>query len=695
MGEVASPLGRFIRELRRRRVFRTAALYIVGAWLVMQVADVTFPALDIPERAVRYVLFAALAGFPAALVFGWFFDIGPTGIRRTPANELGDAAESEPLRRSDYLILVALAAMVIFILYRAVGGVVETPIEAAAEQSAYRDGPPMVAVLPFTSASLGEANEFFASGVHDDLLTQLSQLEAIRVISRTSVLEYKDTVRNIREIGAALGADAILEGGVQSAGNRIRINAQLINAGTDEHIWAQTYDRELNPTNIFEVQSEIARAITVALHTTLSPQDQNQLSVIPTENMAAYRAYRRAMEMAENESPWRNPEYKAALEEAVALDPNFTRALAELSGNLSFANNWLKPNPDEIRQAEELLERLRVLAPDSADHLIAQAYYSMYVVKDYEQTFEIVTRAERKAPSDLKILNMKTWILRRMGRHAERPDVFRKILKLDPKNGRASWGMISSLLTAHNYEEAWLELENAPFDDYSHSDLRLIKSLAHSGDFDLYMSEVLALAEEHPSEYNAWQSWELTMWARDFWAAEAMLESVRRPDQEHLPGLGGYRAAKIITYLLLNEETLFQQAMEDVSQHFEASRTWEIAAEEAWVNLDLALFEGFRGNREEAIRYVRQWRRLAVLDATDYSTGWKTSCQTLAISGIATEAVDCLRTGFEQPSWALPFLEPHLPWYDPIRESPDFKALVAEIESGAYHEKWGQSKGTE
>jgi TolB-like protein len=687
MGEVASPLVRFVRELRRRRVFRTAALYIVGAWLVMQVADVTFPALEIPERAVRYVLFAALAGFPVALVFGWFYDIGPSGIRRTPAGEFDEAAESEPLRRSDFLILGALAAVIVVIVYRAVGGVVETPAEEVAEQPAVRDGPPMVAVLPFTSASLGEENKFFAHGVHDDLLTQLSQLEAIRVISRTSVLEYKDTVRNIREIGAALGADAVLEGGVQSAGNRIRINAQLIDARSDEHLWAQTYDRELNPTNIFEVQSEIARAITVAMHITLTPQDVSQLSVIPTENMAAYRAYRRAMEMAENESPWRNPEYKAALEEAVDLDPNFTRALAELSGSLSFANNWLEQNPDEIRLAEELLDRLRILAPNSVDHLIAQAYYSMYVVKDYEQTFEIITRAERKAPSDLKILDMKTWVLRRMGRHAERPDVFRKILRLDPKNERTSWGMINSLLTVHNYEEAWLELENAPFDGFRHSDLRLTRGLAQSGDFDQYMSGVLALAEEYPSEFNAWQTWERTMWSRDFRAAEALIEPIRRPDFEEFPGLGGYRAAKILTYRLLNEEALFQQAMEEIRQHFEASRTLDFAGKEAWTNLDLALIEGFRGNRDEALRYVRQWQRLAVSDATGYSMGWQQSCQTLAMSGIASEAVDCLRTGFEQPSSVFPFLEPHLPWYDPIRESPDFKVLVAEIESGAHHEK--------
>lgn len=682
MNKNPSPPKRLFTELRRRRVFRTAALYIVGTWLVLQVADVIFPALDISGRSIRYLLIGAVLGFPLVLVFGWFYDIGVDGIRRTDAANPENVGAAQPLGRSDYLILGALLAVVVAIIYNVAGKVVDEP---APVRETAREGPPMVAVLPFTSASLGEENEFFSSGVHDDLLTQLSQLESIRVISRTSVLEYKDVLRNIREIGEALGADAILEGGVQSAGNRIRINAQLIDARTDEHLWAQTYDRELTSANIFDVQSEIARAITGAMHATLTPQDVSQLAVVPTENMAAYRAYRHAMEIFETESPWRNPNYKAALEEAVALDPNFTRALAELSGHLSFANNWLEPNLDEVRQAEELLEKLRLLAPDSADHLIAQAYYSMYILKDYEQTFEIITRAERKAPSDLKVLNMKTWVLRRMGRHAERPEVFRKILTLDPKNEGANWSMIGALMTTHNFEEAWLELENAPFDGFRHSDLRITMSLAKGGDFDLYTSELMGLKEEYPSEFNAWQTWEIAILARDYQAAEAMLEQMYKPDREDIPGFNGYRVAKILTYRLLDEAALFQQAMEDAGKHFESSQTWELASEEASINHDLALFEGLRGNKEEAIRYIRQWGQLAVKDATEHAIGWNISCQTLAISDAAEEAVECLRTGFTQPSWTWPFLEPHLPWYDSIRDTPEFVALVADIESGKYH----------
>jgi TolB-like protein len=270
-------------------------------------------------------------------------------------------------------------------------------------------------VLPFVSASLEGDREFFAIGVHDDLLTQLAHLQSIRVISRTSVLAYKDTVRNIREIGKALGADAILEGGVQSAGGRIRINAQLIDARTDEHLWAETYDRELSASNIFDVQADIARAITSAMQATLTQEDDEQLTMLPTENMAAYRAYRRAMEIAADpKKGFHVFEYRDALEEAVALDPTFIRAMAELVGRHSYATFW-EEDAEAARRAEELLGQIKALAPRSAEYLLAQAYYSFYVLKNWDQAYQFIVQAQKMRPNDAHLLNLKNWIQRRQG----------------------------------------------------------------------------------------------------------------------------------------------------------------------------------------------------------------------------------------------------------------------------------------
>ena len=171
---------RFFSELQRRRVLRTAALYVVGAWLVMQVGDVVFPALDIPERTLRYVLFGALLGFPAVIVFGWFFDVGAHGISRTPPAGPEESGEPRPLREADYVLLTAFLAVAVAIVYSMADRAVD---EQAFVPERDRAAAPMVAVLPFTAVSMDGDNEFFANGVHDDLLTRLAQLRC-RAVAR-------------------------------------------------------------------------------------------------------------------------------------------------------------------------------------------------------------------------------------------------------------------------------------------------------------------------------------------------------------------------------------------------------------------------------------------------------------------------------------------------------------------------------
>ena len=297
-----------------------------------------------------------------------------------------ESAHAAPLpRRKGFWILGAMAGGAALILYGAWRTFTDT---APTYPTPERQALPMVAVLPFVSAGLTDDSEFFSNGMHDDLLTQLAQLQFLRVISRTSVLGYRDSNQNIREIGRELGADAILEGGVQRVGDQIRINVQLIDAHSDGHLWAEQYDRELSPANIFDVQAEIARAIASALHARLTEQDATRLSVLPTSNMAAYRAYHQAMGIRNSETIGASA-YIAALEEAVALDPEFVRAWAELAGSLSYVN-IARQDPDSIQRLEEILAQIRALAPQSAEYLIAQAYYTYYILKDYPRAYELI-----------------------------------------------------------------------------------------------------------------------------------------------------------------------------------------------------------------------------------------------------------------------------------------------------------------
>lgn len=678
MGNSLSPATKIISELRRRRVFRTAALYVVGAWLVMQVADVTFPALDIPERALRYVLFAALAGFPAALVFGWFYDIGPGGIRRTPKAGPAELAESEPLRRVDYLLLTALAAVVAAILYNAVGGVVETPPDRVSERPAERSGPPVVAVLPFTTASLEGEGEFFATGVHDDLLTQLSKLQSIRVISRTSVLEYKGTTRNLRDIGSELGADVIMEGGVQVAGGQIRINAQLIDTRSDEHLWAETYDRDLSATSIFEVQNDIARAITEAMNATLTEQDKDQLSAIPTDNLAAYRAYRHAMDIRSGHG---NEEFDVinAFKEAVDKDPRFVRAWAELVGAYSLRSN-APGRANLVAEAESALAKVRELAPGSAEEFIAQSYYLYYVIKDYDLARETLQKAIALNPSDTELLQVRGWIERRQGDFAARTETLQTLIQLDPRNLHYHGPLFINYVVTHEYDQALAALASIEHPSPLFEAYREMIGFKDHRDLVRLRENILALEDSLVEKFTFF-IWIAHVLNRDFDSALAVLD---RMDQEAatVPGaLSSHEYFLLQTGWLMNQPDLYGELIPGLRARMEDTREEDGEISASWVLKNYALIEAISGNREATLAYVRAWEQAAEDDWAVRIGDRSDICTSLGMAGAAKAAVACIRTGLREPSYVMPFMEPYIPMYDPVRESPEWKALMAELES--------------
>lgn len=667
---------RLISELQRRRVLRTAALYIVGAWLVMQVADVVFPALDIPERSLRYVLFGALLGFPAVIVFGWFFDIGAHGISRTRPAGPDETDAPQALRGFDYVLLAAFLAVAVAIVYNMA--------DRAADEQGFvperaQRGAPMVAVLPFMAISVDGDNEFFANGVHDDLLTRLAQLESLRVISRTSVMAYKNTVRNIREIGARLGADVILEGGIQRAGDRIRINAQLIDARTDEHLWAHTYDRDLTAANIFDVQTEIARAIASAMHATLTPQDVNQLAVIPTENMAAYREYLRAVEIRNTERVWKNESYGEALERAIELDPLFTRAMAELVGHLTFINFFHEEDTVSTPRAEALLERIRGLAPNSADHLMAKFYYTYYALKDYPTAYELIKQAESLRPSDIRLLEIKTYIQRRLGAFEERIETIRKLIELDPLDTDRPLALVWNLVSIHEYDKALTAIEAVDGESYDKASWTSWLGLRDHRDVDRWFAETQALNRRY-EKANPMELWEAHIAVRDFAGAERLTDSLDNEASEIGVYMSEQEVARIITAWFQGNETLLAEMLPAKRAFLDKSRGDDGEFINPGTNLELALIAAAEGNTAEAETLVRGLIREAGKDMTVQVAMLDDACQVLGMAGAASAAVECLRKAFAEPSNVHPFFEPYLPYYDSIREDPAFTALLAELE---------------
>src|SRR5438552_10390847 len=237
------PVKSFFAELKRRKVHRVAIAYAVASWLLIQIATQVFPFFEIPNWAVRLVVLVLVLGFPIALILSWIFDLTPQGIRRTE-------------ERNGSLALL--------------------PVGPAATRNIPEKS---IAVLPFENLSDNKENDYFAAGVHDDVLSNLAKVADLKVISRTSVQQFKSGSRNVREIGAALGVAHILEGTARRVGNRVRVNAQLIDARTDAHLWAETFDREI--TDLFALQSELAERITQSLRANLSPREKTSMQAHP------------------------------------------------------------------------------------------------------------------------------------------------------------------------------------------------------------------------------------------------------------------------------------------------------------------------------------------------------------------------------------------------------------------------------
>jgi TolB-like protein/tetratricopeptide (TPR) repeat protein len=701
----SQPLQLF-QELQRRNVFRVAIGYIVSSWLLAQVADLVLENIDAPDWVMQTIMLLLALGFPVVVFFSWAYEVTPEGIKRESDIDRSQSITAITSRKLDRAIVAVLIVALAYFAYdkfildpqrdaKLVQDMEQARVEqkvadlnVSEEKITTREGPPMVAVLPFVSASLGGDSEFFATGMHDDLLTQLAQLQSIRVISRTSVLEYRDAVRNIREIGMALGADAILEGGVQSAGEKIRINVQLIDARTDQHLWAQTYDRVLSVENIFEVQTEIARAITSALQATLTVQDDTQLTVLPTKNMAAYRAYHRAMEIrdAPSVSEYDPEAFRLALEEAVALDPTFTRAWAELAGALSFVN-MSDQNPESGRRAEQVLEQIQELAPKSADSLIAQAFYTYYILKDYDRAHHLITQAQSMRPSDARVVQLKSWIERRQGKFEDFIESTRLARTLDPRNPEWTRSLTRGLIMSHRYEEARLEIENSAFQDYDLLYLQGILQLSEHRDFGLWTETLVALQQEYIKIDDLNSMWEAHISNRDYSAAEqvasAMKEQVR-PSEDYMSRISQKNWNLIVTYWFMQRNNRLEDLLNDARSTLNENPDSVSDYIQATMGFDLALVAAVEGNGEETEQLIRRWRRETTKDYfTELAFNLHISCRILGIAKATAAAVECIRTGLAQPSYVIPFVEPFLPYYDSMRDEPAFVDLLTELGDAA------------
>ena len=434
----------FFEELKRRNVIKVAVAYIVVGWLTAQVAEFATENFGAPEWVLKVFVVFLILGLPLVLIFAWAFEMTPEGLKRETEIDRSESITHKTGRKLDFTIIGVLVLVAGYFIYesRFTGGEPDsvsaqpTSVQTQnAEVATTSDN--SIAVLPFANRSLQEEDQFFTDGIHDDLLTQLAKISNLKVISRTSMMQYKDTKLPIPEIARELGVSTILEGGVQRAGKRIRINAQLIDVTNDQHLWAETFDREMTMENIFDIQSEITRQIVSAVRGELTEAEAEAINQLPTSNLQAYEAHMKARAFTNhanyakenfvNAQPW--------AEMAVELDPEFAQAWSSLA-LIHGQAIWIgyDTSPQRHQAMKEAVEMARTLAPDQPWSLLAQAEYFYRIDRDFSSSLTVLQRAHEALPGDADILERIALSQRRLGLWEESVNSTLLAVALDPGN---------------------------------------------------------------------------------------------------------------------------------------------------------------------------------------------------------------------------------------------------------------------
>jgi len=408
----------FFQELQRRKVYRVAAAYIVAAGFLIQIASAAFPAWELPNWSLRLVIALLLIGFPIALLLAWAYDITPQGIQSTPKTPGAH-------RRRNLILLIVTAVIAsasagFFLLPRAVWHKIDKS----------------VAVLPFQNLSSDPENAYFADGIQDEVLTRLAKIADLKVISRTSTQRYQSEPGNLSEIAKQLGVTNILEGSVQKAADQVRVNVRLINVQTGSQLWAETYDRKFS--DIFVVESEIAKGIAESLQAKLTGREEQALAARPTNNPQAYDAYLRGLAFEARGNYSSDALFKAIdfYDLAVRrLDPNFALAWARLSG--AHALLYFNRGDTTVARrnaAREALENAQRLQPDSPETLLFLGYYQYWVLRDYSMAKATFGRVSKMLPGNSEVSYALGAIARREGHWDESVAYWERGLALDPRN---------------------------------------------------------------------------------------------------------------------------------------------------------------------------------------------------------------------------------------------------------------------
>lgn len=452
----------FFDELKRRHIWRVVIAYVVTAWLLLQLASIMLPSFGAPGWVMRVLFGTFLILFPLAIVLAWAFEITPEGVRRTEPAHSPEARESPATRALGH----KLNTGIIVALVLAVGLLVANTFlwHKGMDTADVATATPAksIAVLPFENLSADAKNAYFAAGVQDLILTKLADIGDLKVISRTSTMQYKSHPGDLGVIAAELGVATILEGSVQKAGNEVLINVQLIDPKTASHIWAETYRRKLD--DIFGVEGEVAGKIATALHAELSPVESAQLAAAPTTNKAAYDAFLRAEYHVDSGIVTGGyaafAELKAAIklyQKAVQQDPTFALAFARLSmaeSTLAFGADPGEDVTQLTQQAQTDAEQALKLQPRLAAAHLALGYNAYHARRDYDAALKAFAAALALRPNDAEARAAQGYVQRRQGHFEAAIVSLEQAVALDPRNFLLTSNLATSYASVGRYTEA-------------------------------------------------------------------------------------------------------------------------------------------------------------------------------------------------------------------------------------------------
>jgi TolB-like protein/Tfp pilus assembly protein PilF len=430
-----------LQELQRRKVVRAAAVYLVASWLLLQVAATIAPILSLPAWFEKLILALLVLGFPVALILAWSLELTPDGL----APDSG-AKSSHTRRVVDYLLLtVVVAGVAWFATDQLRSG--EAPTRSALD--------PSVAVLPFTNLNDDDVNTAFTSGIHADLLTQLARIKSVRTVSRTTVLKFRDSGKTIPEIAGELGVATIVEGGVQRAGNIVRINVQLVDAAADQALWTEAFERELTAANVFEIQGEIAKAIADQLQATLTAEERQRLDNIPTRSIDALDSYFVGRTLLEERN---TDSLEAAIkyfETVVELDPEFALGWSGLADAYMLLPEYSSSADRALveERAHAAVRRALQIDPDIPE---VQATHAWYELRFYEwgNAEQIFRDALAVAPDNVNVLHWLSHVLSFQGQFEEALIHARRAVAVEPETKMVHTNLSYILVDAGQFDEA-------------------------------------------------------------------------------------------------------------------------------------------------------------------------------------------------------------------------------------------------